>query len=70
MYDSMSPEFSNQSPSQLAAKELGSNNPAIQLLNLLERVKKMERVFESAVKVQKAVAVKVEPELKKKKNEV
>jgi hypothetical protein len=57
--DSTSPEFSNQSPSQLAATKLGSNNPTIQLLNLLERVEKLERTFQSAEVVNKAVAKKV-----------
>ena len=57
--DSTSKEFSTISPSQLVATKLGSNNPAIQLLNLEERVAKLERVFQSAEIVSKAVAKKV-----------
>ena len=55
-----STDFTNISPSQMAANRLGSNNPVIQVLNLLERVEKLEAVFKSAEKVQKAVAVKIE----------
>ena len=57
--DSTSKEFSNQSPSQLVSQKLGSNVPAIQLLNLLERVEKLERTLLSAENVAKAVAKKV-----------
>ena len=58
--DSQSEVFGKMSPNQLCAKKLGSANPSIQLLNLEERVAKIEAVFQSAVTVNKAIAVKVE----------